>query len=198
MKLKIEAARRQLGLATELFLNDKDPVSVHTLAHAAGDILEFYAAKVELDFFSHALAANTHLSRKQLRDTQRQFANALKHASIDQKRRVERDDEDLLNEFTDRENDAALFIGWGDYAMAVGSLPVEAQIFHAWYFARDPDQLVIQPENFGRLFPGLKGATRDVQKQMLRDKIEWARAIAEIMLDPKTDPRPLVLGWPPI
>lgn len=196
MDLKLEAARRQLGLATKLYLADECPVSVHTLAHAAGDIVEFYAAQKGKDFFSHALAANAHMTAQEMRNAQRLFANALKHACADRKRLVQRQDEELLRQFDDRENDVALFVGWGDYAMATDRLPVEAQVFHAWHFARDPDAFRQGRKMFRRLFPGLKDAPRGRQKAMLREKIAWARSIPEVMLDPKTDPRPLVLGWP--
>ena len=44
--LKIEVARRQLGTATALYLRDLDPVSVHCLANAGCELMEFYARKV--------------------------------------------------------------------------------------------------------------------------------------------------------
>jgi hypothetical protein len=44
--LKIEVARRQLGMATELYLRDLDPVSVHSLANAGCELIEFYARKL--------------------------------------------------------------------------------------------------------------------------------------------------------
>jgi hypothetical protein len=42
MKLdKAQIARRQLGTALALFIEDLDPVSVHTLACAGGEIAEY-------------------------------------------------------------------------------------------------------------------------------------------------------------
>ena len=44
-KNKIEAARRQLGTALALYLKDQDPVSVHCLAGAGCELIEYYAQK---------------------------------------------------------------------------------------------------------------------------------------------------------
>ena len=43
-----------------------------------------------------------------------------------------RDDEALMAAFSDRRNDAVLFMGWLDYLNFVGRLPVEAQVFQVW------------------------------------------------------------------
>jgi predicted HD phosphohydrolase len=42
---KIQVARRQLGTAVALFIEDLDPISVHTLACAGGEIAEHLARK---------------------------------------------------------------------------------------------------------------------------------------------------------
>jgi hypothetical protein len=46
MSLKIEIARRQLGMATHLYLPDLDPVSVHCLANAGCELIKLYAKKL--------------------------------------------------------------------------------------------------------------------------------------------------------
>jgi hypothetical protein len=43
-------------------------------------------------------------------------------------RRVRSDNELLVN-FDDQRNEHALLIGWHDYMMAVGLMPIEAQVF---------------------------------------------------------------------
>ena len=40
---KLDAAKRQLETAVELFFNHKDPVSIHTLTRAVHEILEKFA-----------------------------------------------------------------------------------------------------------------------------------------------------------
>jgi hypothetical protein len=42
---KTEIARRQLGTALALFIEDRDPVSVHTLACAGCEIAEYLTPK---------------------------------------------------------------------------------------------------------------------------------------------------------
>ena len=42
---KAQVARRQLGTALEFFLEDLDPVSVHVLACAGGEIAEHLSRK---------------------------------------------------------------------------------------------------------------------------------------------------------
>ncbi|MCZ6473859.1 MAG: hypothetical protein O6934_10500 [SAR324 cluster bacterium] len=46
---KEEAARRQIELAIDLFIQDKDPIPVHTFTRAGFDILQDLAAKREAD-----------------------------------------------------------------------------------------------------------------------------------------------------
>jgi len=43
MNRKIEIARRQLGTALALYLQDQDPVSVHCLAGGGCELIEYYA-----------------------------------------------------------------------------------------------------------------------------------------------------------
>jgi hypothetical protein len=41
-KLKIASARRQLGTALALYLQDADPVSVHCLAGGGCELIDYY------------------------------------------------------------------------------------------------------------------------------------------------------------
>jgi hypothetical protein len=78
---KAQVARRQLATALALFIDDLDPVSVHTLACAGGEIAESltdYAGGQP--FASHARATFPDLDLKEIRRMQRQFWNAFKHA----------------------------------------------------------------------------------------------------------------------
>jgi hypothetical protein len=55
---KADIARRQLGTALALFLDDADSVSVHTLACAGSEIAEHLTRKAGAEPFSgHALAS---------------------------------------------------------------------------------------------------------------------------------------------
>jgi hypothetical protein len=190
MKLdKTEIARRQLGTALALFLEDSDPVSVHTLACAGCEIAEHLTRKAgEEPFSTHALLTFPDLDRGEIRRVQNQYWNAFKHAQMHGG--IEREDSELLERFEDKVNDHTLFIGWYDYALAVGALPIEAQIFEAWYFALYPE---VDTTTHQRLFPMLPSKSRADQKRALREVISSFRGNAEVMTHPKTDPRPLML-----
>src|SRR5690348_15385872 len=139
-KLKIESARRQLGTALAMYLQDDDPVSVHCLANGGCEVIEHYARKAGATPFIALMRQNRpDLDIGKLRKIQREHWNAFKHAI--HRSGEERDDDPSLLRFSDLENDHALFIGWYDYASAVGEMPIEAQAFHIWYFALYPEKL---------------------------------------------------------
>jgi len=120
---KAQVARRQLGTALKLFLDDLDPVSVHALACAGGEIAEHLTRKRGQQPFSrHAMATFRDLAAKKIRHLRNQFWNAFKHAVTH--KGEERDDRKLLERFNDQQNDHALFVGWYDYAMAAKPLPL--------------------------------------------------------------------------
>jgi hypothetical protein len=129
-----------------------------------------------------------------LRRLQNQYWNAFKHATT--RTGKERADHELLERFTDNQNDHALLIGWHDYQLAVGAIPVEAQAFQVWYFVLYPHALnpEIDRSEYESLFPTPRNHCRTGQKKALRAAIDVARQDAAIMADPKTDPRPLILA----
>jgi hypothetical protein len=82
MRLKIESARRQLGTALALYLDDRDPVSVHCLAGGGCEVIDFWARKADGEpFVTHILDEHPHLNIASVRTLQRQFWNAFKHAT---------------------------------------------------------------------------------------------------------------------
>jgi hypothetical protein len=191
---KTEIARRQLGTALALFLEDSDPVSVHTLACAGCEIAEHLTRKAgEEPFSTHALLTFPDLDRGELRRLQNQYWNAFKHAQT--RGGIEREDRDLLERFEDKVNDHTLFIGWQDYVVAVRALPIEAQVFQIWYFALYPEKLnpEVDTTKHQRVFPMLPSKSRADQKRALREVISLFRENAEVMAHPKTDRRPLML-----
>src|SRR5215472_5065356 len=137
MKLdKTQVARRHLGTALALFLDDRDPVSVHTLACAGCEVAEHLTHKAGKEPFStHALSTFPSLDIQKIRRLQNQYWNAFKHATT--RDGAERDDQELLDRFDDDTNNHTLFIGWHDYMLATGTLPPEAQAFQMWY---EPDK----------------------------------------------------------
>jgi hypothetical protein len=197
MKLdKAHVARRQLGTALALFIEDLDPVSVHTLACAGGEVAEHLTRKAGAEpFASHALATFADLDMKKIRQLQRQFWNSFKHATT--RDGEERPDRELLERFNDLQNDHTLFVGWYDYVLATGNMPIEAQAFQAWYFALYPEKLnreVFDASVYDAMFPNLRQQSRKHQKKALQVAIAKARQDKTIMGDPGTDCAPLILG----
>jgi hypothetical protein len=190
---KTQVARRHLGTALALFLNDDDPVSVHTLAAAGGEIAEHLAIKAgQSPFISHIQKTFPDLDIKAIRGAQRQHSNAFKHALANSG--VERNDQDLFEKFTDEYNDHVLFVGWHDYMIATGILPVEVQVFQVWYYALYPEKLASALDaEIEEVFPDLKANSREVQKIRLRDAINVYRNDEGLMRDAQTDQAPLII-----
>ena len=178
MNLKIESARRQLGTALALYLKDQDPVSVHCLAGGGCELIEYHAVKAGAKpFTSHIMKVVQGVDIKEIRRLQRQYWNAFKHATYQNGK--ERDDNDLLAKFDDLQNDHALFIGWYDYGLAVGAMPIEAQAHQVWYIALYPEKLDPKHsiERYERTFPNLRSKPRADQKRMLNEAIVKARSL---------------------
>lgn len=107
---KVTVARRLLGCSLDLFLREQDPVSVHCLAIAGGEIAEWLAEKAGgAPFRNLILETLPDMKIGKLRQIQRQYSSAFKHASS--RDGMERDDEVVLATFDSSLNDATLFIG---------------------------------------------------------------------------------------
>src|SRR6266404_1994636 len=66
----------------DMFLRDQDPVSVHSLAMAGGEIAEQLASNAGAEpFVSHVLRTFPDIDLKEIRTLQRKFSNAFKHAT---------------------------------------------------------------------------------------------------------------------
>lgn len=190
---KMDVARRQLGTALWLFLEDVDPVSVHTLAAAGGEVAEQLARTAGLSpFMEHIIGTNPDMSAAAFYRLARQHANAFKHSN-DRGGRP-RNDDDLLQNFEDRQNDALLFVGWSDLGAASGSLPVEAQVFQVWFYACYPQKLARKKDaaRFSSVFPEINTSSRAEQKHALRIQIARAKTNLEVTNNSGTDCRPLV------
>lgn len=191
---KTAVARRQLGTALSLFLDDDDPVSVHCLACGGAEIADFIAKEAGAKAFSqHALEVHPDMKIAELVSLRNQYWNAMKHARA--RDGMVRQDVELMTRFNDEHNDHVLYIGWHDYASAVGCLPIEAQAFQVWYFANYPEKLCegFPANGIERAFPGISKMTRSKKKQNLRERIAWAKLQPSIMQDTRTDRRKLIL-----
>lgn len=191
---KLDAARRQLGTALSLFIDDLDPVSVHCLACGGGELAEHMVKRSGGSaFVDHAMEVDPELDERSVARLRNKYWNAFKHAKT--RSGLERADDVLLEGFSDEQNDHSLLVGWLDLGEAMGCMPIEAQVFQVWYFALYPEKLApeFNPEAILGLFPDLKTRDRGSRKRELRRVIDVWRKNAEVMNDSKTDGRPLIL-----
>ncbi|TAX22776.1 hypothetical protein ELI02_28025 (plasmid) [Rhizobium leguminosarum] len=182
-------ARAQLGTALDLFIRDKDPFSVHSLACGGSEIVEGLAKQADLPSIStHILKTIPNLDVGKLKRLRNQHWNALKHFYAQDGKTV-RDDEALMTDFTDQTNDAVLFSGWIDYLLVTKRLPVEAQVFQVWWYATNPDSMNpdVDPSPWQTIFPKIDARPRPEQKRRLRRAIEKWRHDKEIIRDPRTE-----------
>jgi hypothetical protein len=179
-----------------LFIEDLDPVSVHILACGGGEVAEHLAHRAQQEpFVTEIMATFDHLEVRDIRRIRNQYWNAFKHATT-LSGQIRADDE-LLANFDDWQNDHALFVGWYDYMMAVGQLPIEAQVFQVWYLALYPEKLApeVSPTTYIEFFPSMKTIDRTEQKRRLRETIVWAKQQPSIANDDQTDKTPLILPF---
>ena len=189
---KITVARAQLLTALELFARDKDPVSTQCLACGGGEILEEMAVAQLRDetLIMSMIEAQPHLDRKKLRKIKHQYWNAFKH--LTDREGLAREDDELLSQFSDTANDAALFVGWWDYMSIRKQLPIPAQVFQIWWLAINAQEYGLEKSMNGReailaTFPDIRQQPREEQKRRLRRAIERARKNPKVLAHPATE-----------
>lgn len=188
---KLEAARAQLGTALDLFIRDRDPISVHVLASGAAEVLDALADRAGIFRMStHILDTVPDITMQEIRGLRNQHWNAFKHATT--RDGLDRQDDDLMGRFGDELNDTILFVGWFDFMSLTKTIPVEAQVFQVWWFAANPAKVSHQIDyDAGFAFPGLTDQPRFEQKRRLARAIEKYRKNTNLMADVRTERAPL-------
>jgi hypothetical protein len=177
----IEAARRQLRTAIQLFFQDGDAVSVHTLVGAAREIFEKHCQKEGLGgVFDFPASARTVGDIRQTRIAMNAARNFFKHSAA-------RADDSIS--FEDSANDAQLYIACFDcVALSPAEYPAEVHAFMLWILSSADVELTgqgIKPDDAVKLrafvaemdgmFPGLRRAPRSVKKRWGLKLLEHAR-----------------------
>lgn len=193
-QVKTDIARAQLGAATDMFLRDKDLISVHALACGACELLEGVGQVKNVEVLSAlVLKLNPEMKLGKVVRLRNQYWNAMKHFYENDKKTV-REDAELLADFSDVQNDTVIWEGWHDYQALTGTLPVEAQVLQVWYFAINEDKLApkIDKGPYRQIFPNIRSDHRTEQKRRLKRACEKFSKDRQIMAHPKTEQRPLV------
>ena len=117
----------QLSAAIRLYFADAHPVAVHTLACAAREILTNLGHHLEMDTYLDDVARWQEMDVATLRKKAVRFFNFMKHA--------DNDPTAVLEDFSDDDNEGVLFCASRDLGQIAQGLPIEAQVFDAWFFA---------------------------------------------------------------
>jgi hypothetical protein len=181
---KLNAAERKLTAAIRGFFNNEDAVVVYSLASDAFEVLDALCRKQKLKSFSDEAAEAMTAAwkehgkeprnwRKALADSVNRHRNFFKHARGN-------DADAVVDDFTDENNDALLFMASYDLLqlcrVARRGGPVEAQIYQLWYWALQGTADVWEPTPpIAMAFPDLARRPRYEQKVLGREAIEWAR-----------------------
>lgn len=187
-QLKLRIARHQLGTALHLFLYDFDPISVQCLACGGSEMIDEISQLKGADGFrSHVFATIPDMDIQRYKKLRNQYWNSFKHLTTKQNKL--RDHYELIQRFSDHQNDSALFCGWYDYSSFTNTMPIEAQVFQCWFFAINEQTLSPEadPSPFRDLFPGITGCDRKEQKRRLRRAAEKYKNRRELREDRRTE-----------
>jgi hypothetical protein len=130
---------------------------------------------------------------KNIMTARNKFWNPIKHF-YKHDRKTARDDEGIMEGFSDIHNDAVLFGGWHDYMLVVEKLPIEAQVFQAWWFATNEDRVRpgVDMTSWREVFPRIQDCDRAEQKRRLKRATEKYRKNKKLLSDPRTETGHLV------
>ena len=194
MDLKLSVARSQLGAALSLFLRDKDSVAVHVLACGGAEVIEGLADASDIATLrTHVLETFPTFKATDFYSLRNRYWNAFKHF-YDKDNRTARNDEELISKFSDEMNDHVLFGGWLDYQLLAKKLPIEVQVFQAWYFATNEEKLAphVDLTPFRMIFPQIMETERSERKRRLCRAIEKYRRNTKIVNDALTERQTLI------
>jgi len=181
---KLDAAHSQLIMAINLYFDDQDIASIHTLTCAAREIYEKHCeAKGVARMFDMIESNNPDQTSKQLSDILNGARNFLKHPE-------ESMDLDAKLEIGDEMNATMMFVATHDCArLGESNHPPEIQAYNLWFmatrFPRGSEATHSDPEDelryseiiatIDQAYPGLRDAAlsdqKAVGKKMVRDAI---------------------------
>lgn len=163
---KLDAAKSQLATAISLYFEDRDPISVHTLAMAAGEIIDrLCVAKGLVSMRVDLMTRIAPERRKEVADAVNEASNFFKHASSSKPNQV-------LADFSDDRNFFAILFA-ADGLRLLGIEMPETKVFGGWIQVVEPKLLLNpRPRDFvAKIFGDIGNQPRPVQKQIGRDTL---------------------------
>jgi len=168
---KTEAAQQQLTTAIRLYFEDRDPISVHTLAMAASEIIDQLCRSNKVPSMRDEMMADIDpVHHKMVFDALHKSRNFFKHASPNRPNEV-------LRDFNDDQNLYAVLVAC-EGLRRFGIRPREATIFTAWVavilpvLAHDPPPA----DAVAAVFGDIGSLSRAAQKECGRDALLLAAA----------------------
>jgi len=142
---KLDAARRQLRTAIELWATDGDPVSIHSLAFAAHQIIhDLKHAPNRADKGSPMLLDNPFVRPEMMSEfvnIVKRDANFFKHADNRNKRKGRKEPMVMEIDFSPESNDLFMFIAIDGLKHLVKDLTEVEIAFYTWQSIQRPDLL---------------------------------------------------------
>jgi hypothetical protein len=165
---KLDAAKAQVATAIWLYFEDRDPISVHTLVVAAGEIIDRICdSKGTLSMRSGLLARIVPDRRKEVIAALNKAANFFKHASSSKPNQV-------LKDFSDDRNLLGILMA-ADGLRLLSVEMVETRMFAAWVAIVEPHLMLVSPpkEFITAVFGDIGNQPRAEQKKSGRDALHY-------------------------
>lgn len=175
-------ARCQLLTAIDLHFEDKDAVSIHTLAGAASEIIESLCRSIAIKPMTEDIRCMfPEKTCQEIWKIRNLYRNAFKHA--------DRSDADVIAQFKEVTNDYMIYVGVADYLRLRKASPVPMQVFHTWFSAVHEDRLssAVNKQPYRDKFPGIRSMSRVDQKRMGKEAIASYLADPQLLRDPRTE-----------
>ncbi len=128
---KLDAAKNQLETAIQLFFQNGDAVSIHTLVRAAHEILEVLCAGKDKKSMMKGILENVKEDKvDELMATINEPKNFFKHATRDPAQKIE---------FNPESSDLFLWDGCKLYEALTGEMPKTFYLFNLWFSLSHPN-----------------------------------------------------------
>lgn len=176
---KIDVAEAHLITGIQATFRGDHPASVYLLAASAREILTRIGSEKNIRTVLHGIAESSGKKLGRVVEEAHQYAAFLKHA--------DKDPNSVLDDFTQADADAVLFVAGNDFGRITGGMPIELQVYEAWWLSinyRRISEAPIQHRQMLRravqkLFPRIRSASRQRQLEL------GTAALAGVKHDPR-------------
>lgn len=130
-----------------------------------------------VDTILQEVARNLGATEKEVAQKAHAFVNFMKHA--------DRDPTAALEGFSDLDNESIIFFACQDFGRATGGMPVEAQVYEAWFFATTAKRVSVGSIKWQRM---IKACIRHFPRVRSVPRIEKKRIGLKVLREALKDP----------